>query len=290
MGNGTKGWDDLIDVQESLIDKNNLLLIDGNNLAYRYLMRNNYADYEEEYIRTIQSLAKSYKAKRIIVLFDFGRSYYRQELHPEYKLNRKKPETDEEQQKYDEFFKCLNGIAENLESESIESYKYRGIEADDLITFFKENLSEQYDEVWIISSDKDLYQLLDFNTFIFNLFSRKEITEDSLLEKYNCSPDEFVVAKIIQGDTSDNIKGIDGIGEIRSISLALKYKTLENLLDNLPIKGSKAKYIQNLNAGKEILLANEKLIMLNKYNKQAIESGKGGKNVWKILNNYIIND
>lgn len=286
MNNGTKGWDDLSAVQESLIEKNNLLLIDGNNLAYRYLMRSNYADYEEEYIRTVMSLAKSYKAKRTIVLFDFGKSYYRIELYPEYKATRKKPEGEEEQKKYDEFFKCLNGIADNLESESIESYKCRGIEADDLITFFKEDLSEQYDEVWIISSDKDLYQLLDFNTFIFNMFSRKEITEDSLLEKYDCSPEEFILAKIIQGDSSDNIKGIEGIGEIRSLSLALKYKTLKNLLDNLPIKGSRAKYMQNLNAGKDILLANEKLIMLKKYNKKAIETGKNGEQVWEMLKAY----
>lgn len=272
-------WNDLASLEVSS-NASNLLIIDGNNLAYRWVGRNNYNDYAEEYINTIRSLAKSYNASKIVCCFDFGKSYYRLDLHSDYKGTRKKPETDEEQQKYDEFFNCLNTIIDNL---PFEYHKYRGIEADDLITFICEKEKNNYDAIWIVSSDKDLYQLLDTNVFIFNLYSRKEITEDTLLETRGISPTEFLVAKIIQGDSGDNIKGIEGIGEKRSASIASGCESLNDLLKKLPLKGN-AKYVKNLNSSKSILKLNEKLINLLGYNEVAIKAGKDGDDVWRMLN------
>ena len=80
-----KGWNDLAAVQDQLGEKNNLLIIDGNNLAYRWIQRKNYNHFEEDYHRTIESLGKSYKADKIIICFDFGKSYYRIELADGYK-------------------------------------------------------------------------------------------------------------------------------------------------------------------------------------------------------------
>ena len=283
--NDEKGWDDLADLENAeFASRDNLLLVDGNNVAYRYIKRANYNSFGEDYIRTIESLGKSYGAARIIVCFDFGKSYYRINLHPEYKGTRKKPETDEEKKYYDEFFNCLNKTIETL---PIEYYKFRGVEADDLITFFTENTSDKFSHTWIISSDKDLYQLLRDDINIFNLFSRREITIDSLLEDSGCTPEEFLLCRYIWGDSGDNIKGIEGIGEKRSQGLARKYETLDETIKSLPIKGSRAKYITNLNAGKEILLYNEKLINLKKYNEIAIRAGKEGNDYWNSLQEVI---
>ena len=91
----TKTWNDLAEVENATAAATNLLLIDANNLAFRWLQRKNVDNFTDDFIRTIESLGKSYQAKRVIVCFDFGRSYYRNDLLDTYKANRKKP-TDPE--------------------------------------------------------------------------------------------------------------------------------------------------------------------------------------------------
>ena len=277
----TKSWNDLADLQEpDYSNYNNLLIVDANNLSYRWLQRPNYDSFGADFIRTIQSLSKSYEAARTIVCFDFGKSYYRMDMHEEYKGTRKKPQEEEEIKKYEAFFAVLNDLPDQLDEEVL---KFRGVEADDILAWITQNVSDKYDHTWIVSSDKDLIQLVDENVSIFNIFGRKEVTKQSLQEDLGLVPSEFMLSRIIEGDKSDNIIGIEGIGPKRAQTLAKEYKTLPNLLDALPIKG-RAKYIQNLNAGVDTLIRNEKLINLKKYCEEAIVSGKEGEKPLAELN------
>lgn len=289
--NDLKTWEQVSDLDDlenvDVAPRENLLILDGNNVAYRYIKRANYNDFGDDYIRTVQSLGKSYGAVRIIICFDFGKSYYRINLHEEYKGTRKKPETEKEQKHYDEFFGCLNRLIDYLPDVPIEFYKYRGVEADDLIAFFTENVSQKYKHTWIVSSDKDLYQLIREDVSIFNLFSRKEISIDTLLENTGCTPEEYLLCRYIWGDSGDNILGVEGIGEKRSQVLARTHGSLDKLIKALPIKGSRAKYITNLNSSKDILLRNEILINLKSYNEKAIKAGKDGKNYWSSLQKIV---
>ena len=193
------------------------------------------------------------------------------DMYDEYKQNRKKPKEEEEAKKYEDFFAVLNNLPEELE----ETLKFRGIEADDILAFLVDKLSINYEHTWVISSDKDLYQLIDNNVSIYNIFGRKEITKDILQETFDVTPDEYLLSRIIEGDKSDNIVGVEGIGPKRAQGLAKEYKTFEALIKALPIKG-RAKYIHNLNMSKDILYRNEKLINLKKYNLDALTSGKYG--------------
>lgn len=261
-------------------NQNNLMIVDGNNLAYRYLKRANYKDYSADYIRTVDSLAKSYSSKQVIICFDWGKSYYRKDFFPEYKDNRPKPETDEEKQYYEDFFKCLNALAEELPYNVI---KQQGVESDDLMAYLILKLKKKFDHIWVISSDKDIFQLIDMNVSIFNLYSRKEIDINYLEQELNITPTIYQLARIIQGDSGDNIKGIEGIGEVRSRDIARKYVTLNALIESLPIKPAKSKYMQNLNAGTELLLRNERLINLIDHHETAIIKGKDGhKNLQEL--------
>ena len=270
----TKSWNDLADLQQpDYSSYNNLLIVDANNLSYRWLQRPNYNSFGADFIRTIQSLSKSYEAARTIVCFDFGKSYYRMDMHEEYKGTRKKPQDEEEAKKYEDFFAVLNSLPDELDEEVL---KFRGVEADDILAFITQNVSDRYDHTWIISSDRDLYQLIDHNVSIFNIFGRKEVTKESLMEDYGTTPYEYMLSRIIEGDKSDNILGIEGIGPKRAQGLAKDHKEFNKLLESLPIKG-RSKYIQNLNAGRDILLRNEKLINLKKYCEDAILSGKEGE-------------
>ena len=278
-----KGWNDLAAVQNQLGEKNNLIIIDGNNLAYRWIQRKNYSHFEEDYIRTIESLGNSYKASRTIVCFDFGKSYYRINLSDSYKGTRKKPTDEEEIKKYQEFFDCLNIIYDEL---TYDKHKYRGIEADDLMAFLVLKLSLSYEHTWIISSDRDLYQLVNDNVSIFNIFSRREINLEYLQDNFEITPTEYLLSRYIEGDKSDAIIGVQGIGPKRAQGLAKKYKNLPELIKALPVKG-KSKYIQNLNQSKKLLERNEQMINLTIYNKNAIMAGKDGEEVWKGLNKYV---
>jgi DNA polymerase-1 len=275
----TKTWDDLVDVENQKTQPKSLLLIDGNNLAYRWLQRKNYNSFQDDYLRTIESLSKSYNAERTIVCFDFGKSYYRMELLDTYKGNRIKPQEEEEQKHYEEFFACLNYIPNMLPYQSL---KFRGLEADDIITFLTQNISPNFEHTWIVTSDRDMFQLLSDKISIFNIFSKKEIDIAYFLETYNLKPEEYLFSRILEGDKSDNILGVEGIGPKRAQQLAKEYKTLDNLISSLPLKG-KSKYISNLNSSKEKLLINEQLISLKKYNQKVIDCAKDGKEVWDVL-------
>ena len=276
----TKSWSDLEDVKQAdYSDFNNLLVIDGNNVSYRYIQRANYDSYEEDFKRTVSSLARSYKASRTIVCFDFGKSYYRKALLEDYKGTRKQAETEEEIAHAEKFFAVLNRLPDELDEEVL---KFRGIEADDTIAYITQNVSPRYEHTWIVSSDKDIIQLVDDNISIFNIFSRKEITKQYLQDELQLTPSEFMLSRIIEGDKGDNIIGIEGIGPKRAQTLARDYKTLDKLLAALPIK-SKAQYIANLNAGRERLIRNETLINLKGNNQIAINAGKEGDDPMEIL-------
>lgn len=275
----TKSWSDLEDVKTEYDDFNNLLVIDGNNVSYRYIQRANFDSYEEDYKRTISSLARSYKARRTIVCFDFGKSYYRSQLHETYKGTRKKAETEEEIEHAEKFFAVLNRLPDELDEEVL---KFRGIEADDTIAYITQNLSHKYDHTWVVSSDKDIIQLVDDNISIFNIFSRKEITKKYLQEELQLTPSEYMLSRIIEGDKGDNIIGIEGIGPKRAQTLAREYKTLDALLKAMPLKG-KSQYIANLNAGRDTLIRNETLINLKSYYMTAIKAGNTDEDPMDIL-------
>ena len=178
-----------------------------------------------------------------------------------------------------EFFACLNDIPDLLPCQYL---KFRGLEADDIITFLTLNLSDRYEHTWIVTSDRDMYQLISDKISIFNMFSRKEIDLGEFYETYNLEPSQYLFSRILEGDKSDNILGVEGVGPKRAQQLARDYESLPNLLDNLPLKG-KSKYIQNLNQSKDKLIKNEQLISLKKYNRNVIEAAKNGEEVWEIL-------
>lgn len=280
----TASWNDLAELEQNKLEEKNLLLIDANNVAFRYLHRPNYDSFSDDYIRTISSLGKSYSAIRTICCFDVGASAYRKTIFPEYKQNRKVERTEEEQARFTAFFDCLKSTTEIL---PFEHYKFRGIEADDLITYLVMELKHKYDNVWVVSSDRDLYQLLDDNVHIFNLFSRKEMTKDVLEEQFELTPEQYLFSRIIEGDKSDNIVGIEGIGQKRSQNLIKEYKDLNSLISSLPLKG-RSKYIKNLNEGLETIKLNKRLMDLKNNIQEAISMSDNPEVVNQVLESAVL--
>lgn len=248
---------------------NNLLLVDSLNLAFRYKYANKKV-FADEYISTIRSLAKSYECKDIIILGDGG-STYREAIYPEYKGNRKEMRKNQTLQEEQDFKEFLDEYIRtfNIMGELYYTFRYTGVEADDIIAFISINYNKQYDHTWIISSDKDLDLLIKPNVSRFSYVTRKEITLNNWKSHYNYEQDEHISIKVLMGDKGDNVPGVDGVGIKRAETLVKQYGSAYDIYATLPID-SKYKYIQNLNAFKERLLTNYELMDLETYCEDAI--------------------
>lgn len=106
-------------------------------------------------------------------------------------------------------------------------------EADDILGMIS-RFSERNDmDCVIVSSDKDLYQLITDHTFILSPKNSELINKEYMMNNYQLTPDQWIELKILQGDKGDNIPGIRGIGNITALKLMQTYGNIENIYDNL---------------------------------------------------------
>lgn len=252
-------------------EPNATLIVDALNLAFRFLHQGR-SDFRYEYQRTVESLAKSYDCKRLIIAADWGSSSYRKEIHPEYKQNRKDKfteQSEEERIAFEEFFEEFEASLDLL-AEDYTVLRYKGVEADDLAAHLvKEKEKYNLEYIWLISSDRDWDLLIQENVGRFSYVTRKEVRLDNWHEHYNVAPEEYISLKCLTGDKGDNVPGIPGIGPKRAEQLIKEYGDAMDIYNALPIN-SKYKYIQALNENAEQLLTNYELMDLITYCDDAI--------------------
>ena len=249
----------------------NLMIVDGLNIAFRWRYKK-VPYYTNDYVRTVESLAKSYDCGNIIILADGG-SVYRKNLYPEYKANRKlkyKDQTEAEKKEFEVFMAEFANAFKRLEDKGYLVLKHKGLEADDLAAWIvgKRN-NFDIGNIWLISSDKDWDLLIQDGVSRFSTVTRKEITVDNWDEHYNFEPEHFLTFKCLAGDTGDNIPGISGIGPKRATQLIEEYGDLYDIYNSCPID-SKYKFIHELNENADRLLLNAELMDLESYSEQAI--------------------
>ena len=263
----------------------NLLIVDGLNVAFRW-KHQNITDFKYDYIRTIESLAKSYKAGTIIVCADGGSSY-RKEIFPEYKANRKERfanQTEQEEKEFEMFMAEFNDTL-TLIREKYPVFHFKGVEADDIAAYITKEID--YDECWLISSDKDWDLLINDKVSRFSTVTRKETTVHNWDEHYDFEIEDYISFKCLTGDKGDNVPGVPGVGPKRAVQLLNQYGSVFDIYDACPLDG-KYKYIQSVNENAEQLLTNVELMDLLTYCDDAI-----GEHNRKIINNTleeILND
>ena len=250
-------------------NENTLLVIDGLNLAFRW---RDFDEFTNEYVKVVRSLAKSYKAGKIIIAADQGSSSYRKTIYPEYKQNRKEKyetQTEEEREKFERFFNAWEECLLILEQE-FTLVRFPGVEADDIAGYIVRN-KDNYgiEQLWLASSDKDWDLLIQPGVSRFSYVTRKETTVDNWHEHYDCEREDYVYLKAIMGDSGDNIKGIPGIGPKRGLEIITKYGNIYDIIDAIPIPG-KQKYIQALNEAAQLLELNMQLVDILTYCEDAI--------------------
>ena len=267
----------------------NLIIVDGLNIAFRWRYKR-VPYYTNDYVRTVESLAKSYNCGNMIILADGGSTYIKN-IYPEYKGNRKDKydtQTETEKKEFEQFLGEFANAFKKLKSKGYMVLKNKGLEADDLAAWIVGKKEEfNIGDIWLISSDKDWDLLIRDGVSRFSTVTRKEITIDNWEEHYDVEPDKYLTLKCLAGDTGDNIPGIAGIGPKRAVSLINDYGDLYDIYNSCPID-SKYKFIQSLNENADRLLLNAELMDLESYSEQAIiESGMNIEDLSSDIKGYL---
>lgn len=267
-----------------------LMVVDALNLAFRW-KHSGATEFIDDYIKTIDSLKKSYKAKWVVIACDKGSSSYRKSIYPDYKQNRKDKfdqQTDEDRAKFELFFEEFQRTIEKIQEDNkYLVFRFDKVEADDIAAYIVRNKKHfDCDNIVLVSSDKDWDLLIQDNVMRFSYVTRKEITNDNWSEHYECEPEDYISIKCLQGDSGDNVPGVPGVGPKKALSLVKEYGTTYDIIANLPIQ-SKYKYIQSLNEfGADALMRNYQLMDLLEFCGEAL----GEENCEKIkttLKDYI---
>ena len=248
----------------------NLLIVDGLNIAFRW-KHQGVTDFKYDYARTVESLAKSYNAGTIIITADGGSSY-RKAIFPEYKANRKEKYAEQTPQEEKEFEMFMAEFSNTLTllKEKHTVLQFKGVEADDIAAYISMNLDEfNFDECWMISSDRDWDLLINDRVSRFSTVTRKETTIHNWDEHYDFDIEDYITFKCLTGDKGDNVPGIPGIGPKRAVQLMEQYGDVFDIYNACPIDG-KYKYIESLNENAEQLLVNVELMDLITYSEEAI--------------------
>lgn len=258
--------------ESTILEEDSLMIVDSLNLAFRYL-HSKTASFSNEYLGTVRSLQKSYKAKHVILACDSGASSYRKGIYPFYKGARKEKQelqTEAEEHAFQLFIKEFNN-AIDLASKTFPLLKFHKCEADDIAAYIvKYKDSFGIKKIWLISTDKDWDLLISEYVSRFSYVTRKEITYDSWSDHYDCSIEEYISLKCLMGDSGDSIPGIDGVGPAKAKGLIDQYGSALDVALALPIT-SKYKYIQNVNKfGRDNILLNYKLMDLLSYCEEAL--------------------
>ena len=264
------------------IQNGNLLIVDSLNIAFRW-KHQGVTDFKYDYVRTVESLAKSYNAGNIIIAADGGSSY-RKDILPSYKANRKEKYAEQTPQEEKEFAMFMAEFSNTLTllKEKYPVFQFKGVEADDIAAYISMNLDKYgLDECWMVSSDKDWDLLINDRVSRFSTVTRKETTVHNWDEHYDFEIPDYITFKCLTGDKGDNVPGIPGIGPKRAVQLMEQYGDVFDIYDACPIEG-KYKYIQSLNENAEQLLINVELMDLVTYSEQAI----GEKNI-EVINSTL---
>ncbi len=237
------------------MDKKRFILVDGHSLAYRafYALPTTLTTSTGQvtnavygFVSMLIKLLSDFQPDSLVVAFDRGRPAYRLEQYAEYKAHRPPmPDTLREQ------IDIIKGL---LEVMGIYQLEMEGFEADDLLATLAANLDRSGSQALIVTSDKDIMQLVDDNVQV--IVNKKGLTDIVILdragviERFGVPPEHIADFLALKGDASDNIPGVSGIGDKTAVQLIQAYGGIDDIYAHLgEIKSEKTRGL--LVAGKE---------------------------------------
>ena len=211
-------------------DPNNLILIDGSGYIFRAFYGLPSMTNENGvpvnavfgFTKMLLKLIDDFKPIYVAVIFDVARKTFRNDLYDLYKANRSDPP--------EELIPQFSIIRDATNAIGLPVVEMEGFEADDLIATYSNIAKKTNKKVIIISSDKDLMQLVDDNTILFDPMKQYWINDEQVFEKFGVYPNRVIDVQSLAGDSSDNIPGVPGIGVKTAAELINQYGDLEQLL------------------------------------------------------------
>lgn len=198
-------------------------------------------------------LLRDHVGTHLAVIFDAGRQTFRNDIYPQYKAHRPEPPEDLRPQ--------FGLIRDATAAFNVPAIELAGWEADDLIASYAKAVVAQGGRCTIISSDKDLMQLICPGVELMDPMKQKPIREAEVEAKFGVRPDQVVDVQALMGDSTDNVPGVPGIGAKGAAQLINEYGTLEKVLD--AAEGMKAsKRRQNLIEFADAARMSRKLVLL----------------------------
>lgn len=244
-----------------------LILIDGYSFLFRafYAIRNlTRSDGTPVgalygFSRMLMKIITEMEYTHIAVVFDTGKKTFRNDIYNEYKANRPPcpPELCPQ-------FPLVRDLVKVLNIQSLEKV---GFEADDIIATYSKKAEKDGFEVMIVSSDKDLMQLVNNSVKMFDGMKNEIIDSEKVKEKWGVEPLRVLDVLSLMGDSSDNVPGVPGIGPKTAAELITKYGDLDGLLKNLDdIKQNKRREtlqdnVKNIELSKKLITLDEDVQM-----------------------------
>ncbi len=172
--------------------------------------------------KLLTDMADEHDPTHFAVIFDYSAKTFRNEIYSEYKANRPEPPEDLRPQ--------FAIVREATRAFNVPCIEMEGYEADDIIATYAHDVEAHGGETVIISSDKDLMQLVSDKTSMLDPMKSKIIGPDQVVEKFGLGPEHVVDIQALAGDSSDNVPGVPGIGIKTAAQLIAEYGDLETLL------------------------------------------------------------
>ena len=248
-----------------------LLIIDGNSIINRAFyaikaLANKQGMFTNGIYGFLNILFKNteeLKPDYIAVAFDLKAPTFRHKMYDKYKAQRKGMP--------DELRMQMPVMKEILSAMNIAVFEKEGYEADDIIGTVSRICDESDVECFILTGDKDDLQLASDKTKILLTISRMGSTETTVMdnnavfEKYGVTPSEFIDVKALMGDSSDNVPGVAGIGEKTAFAYIQKFKSIEQLYENLDDEIIKPAAKNKLTDGKDMAFLSKTLCTIDRF-------------------------
>jgi DNA polymerase-1 len=250
-----------------------LFLLDGTALAYRayfaFLRTSNLTDVKGRptgavygFVMTLLKLLKDEKPEHLGVAFDPDGPTFRHERYPEYKATRQRMEPD-----------LLNQIAtlrDVVRAFNIPVLEVQGFEADDVLATVAKKAAAQHIQTYIVTGDKDLCQCVGPNVSIYNILKPGQDTEilneAGVLRTWGVPSRNVVDVLALEGDTSDNVPGVPGVGEKTAVKLVQEHGSVREILekaarDETTVKPPKLR--EKLLAGRDLAMLSLELVTID---------------------------
>ncbi|MBW8040748.1 MAG: DNA polymerase I [Planctomycetes bacterium] len=201
----------------------------------------------------VLGLIQRHKPDMLVVALDSKAPTFRTEIYTEYKAHRPPMPDDMPAQ--------IDRIEQILQVMNIPALRLDGFEADDIIGTLAKSAAKKGIDTYICTKDKDMYQLVDEHTYIFDIKKGEVLDDEALFEKYKIHPKDFLDVLALQGDTSDNVPGVPLIGEMNAVKLIQQYGSLDKLYQHADeVKGKRG---ENLRKFKEQAYLSKKLVTID---------------------------